>query len=55
MLLFDFNVIVSQADVIGLEVNVLVGVADAINLVTYELAQLGYIAGVGTQVEQVER
>ena len=55
MLLFDFNVIVSQADVIGLEVNVLVGIADAIDLVTDEFAQLGHIARIGTQVEQIER
>ena len=48
MLLFEFDVVVSQADVIGLEVNVLVGVADAIDLIAYEFAQLGHIARVCT-------
>ena len=48
MLLFEFDVVVSQADVVGLEVNVLVGVADAIHLVADEFAQLGDIARICT-------
>ena len=55
MLLFEFDVIVAQADVVGLEVNVLVGIADAIDLVADEFTQLGHIARIGTKIEQVER
>ena len=46
-LLFKFDIIVPDADVVGLEVDLLVGVADAIDLVADELAQLRYIVGVG--------
>ena len=55
MLLFKFDDVVSQADVVGLEVDVLVGVADAIHLVSDELAQLGHITGVGPEIKQVQR
>ena len=55
MLLFEFDVIVAQADVVGLEVNVLVGIADAIDLVADEFAQLSHIARIGSKVEQIER
>ena len=48
MLLFDFDVVVSQADVVGLEVNVLIGITNAIHLIADEFAQLGHIARIGT-------
>lgn len=51
MLLLEFDVVVSQADVVGLEVNVLVGVADAIDLIADEFAQLCHVTGVGSKVE----
>ena len=44
MLLFEFDVIVAQADVVGLEVNVLIGITNAIHLIADEFAQLGHIA-----------
>ena len=55
MLLFEFDVVVAQTDVVGLEVNVLIRVANAIDLVADEFAQLSYIARVGSKIEQVER
>ena len=48
MLLFEFDVVVSKTDVVGLEVNVLVGVADTIDLIADEFAQLDHIARVCT-------
>lgn len=44
MLLFEFDVIVAQTDVVGLKMNVIVGIANAIHLIADEFAQLGHIA-----------
>ena len=55
MLLFEFNVVVAQADVVGLEVNIFISVANAIHLIAEEFAQLSHVTRIGTQVEQVER
>ncbi len=51
MLLFEFDVVVSKSDFVGLEVNVLIGIADAIHLIADEFAQLCHVTGVGSKVE----
>ena len=43
MLLFEFDVVVSQTDVVGLEVNIFISVANAIHLIADEFAQLRHI------------
>ena len=48
MLLFEFDVVVAEMDIVGLEVNVIVGIANAIDLVADEFAQLGDIARICT-------
>ncbi len=53
-LLFIPDIVFADKDFRGFKTDIFVGDADAIHLVTDELAQLVYIAGVCSQVKQVE-
>lgn len=53
-LLFEFDVAFADKDFGHFQTDIFVGVADAIHLVSDELAQLFHVAGIGTQVEKVE-
>ena len=53
--MLKLDVIVPDKDFRGFQTDILVGVADAIHLVSDELAQLGHITGVGPEIKQVQR